>query len=106
MRCKGKFINLFAFLVIGMFLIGFSLTGVNDAVNPRKAHFSPPCESLSDSLSLLDMRECTPSITERTSNPMHRIFQIIFILFFISPPLIVILLFMIWCELRKRNEHK
>ena len=38
------------------------------------------------------------------SNPMDRIFQIIFILFFISPPLIVILLFLIWCELRKRNE--
>ncbi len=40
------------------------------------------------------------------SNPMDKIFQIIFILFFISPPLIVILLFLIWCELRKRNEHK
>ena len=40
------------------------------------------------------------------SNPMDRIFQIIFILFFVSPPLIVILLFLIWCELKKRNENK
>ena len=45
-------------------------------------------------------------ISTPASNPMDRIFQIIFILFFISPTLIVILLFMIWCELRKRNEHK
>jgi ATP-dependent Zn protease len=38
------------------------------------------------------------------SNPMDRVFQIIFILFFISPPLIVILLFLIWCEMKKRND--
>lgn len=37
---------------------------------------------------------------------MDRIFQIIFILFFVSPPLIVVLLFLIWIELKKRNERK
>ena len=104
MQCKEKFMRLFAILVIGLAAISFSFSGANDAVDPNKAHFVPTCESLENNRSLLDLRECMPSNDERTSNPMHRIFQIIFILFFISPPLIVILLFLIWCELKKRND--
>lgn len=103
MKCKGKFLNLFAIFVIGMFLIGFTSTGINNAVDPKKTHFSPPCESL-NSLSLLDFRECTPSKDEQISNPMDRVFQIIFILFIISPPLIVLLLFLIWRELKTSNK--
>jgi hypothetical protein len=80
------------------------MTGIPDAVNPNKAQFIPSCESLRNNRSLLDLRECTPSNDNQTSNPMDRIFQLIFILFFISPPLIVILLFMIWRELKARNE--
>ena len=41
-----------------------------------------------------------------SSNPMDRIFQLIFILFFISPPLIVLLLFLIWREMKERNKMK
>jgi len=41
-----------------------------------------------------------------SSNPMDRIFQLIFILFFISPPLIVLLLFLIWREMKERNRMK
>jgi hypothetical protein len=40
------------------------------------------------------------------SNPLQYLFQIMFILFFISPPLIVILLFLIWKELKNRNKMK
>lgn len=39
-------------------------------------------------------------------NPLPHLFQIMFILFFISPPLIVILLFLIWKELKNRNRMK
>ena len=105
MRCKGKFINLFAIFVIGIFAFSFGFQGTKDAVNPNSAHFVPKCEDLGRNLSLLDLRECIASENE-TLNPMHRIFQIIFILFFISPPLIVVLLFLIWCELKKRNDSK
>lgn len=34
------------------------------------------------------------------------LFQFMFILFFISPPIIAFLLFMIWKELRERNRMK
>ena len=41
-----------------------------------------------------------------TSEPLARLFQLLFILFIISPPLIVVLLFLIWQELKQRNKMK
>lgn len=41
-----------------------------------------------------------------SADPMETLFRILFFLFFLSPPIIVVLLFMIWCELRKRNKMK
>lgn len=40
------------------------------------------------------------------AHPMARLFQLLFILFIISPPLIVVMLYLIWKELKKRNEMK
>lgn len=40
------------------------------------------------------------------SDPMESLFRILFILFIISPPLIVFLLFLIWRELKARNRMK
>jgi len=103
MKCKEKFIKLFAVLVLAIVALSFSFQGPNNAVNPSQAHFIPKCENLRNHHSMIFV-ECLTSKVEQNSNPMDRIFQIIFILFFISPPLIVILLFLIWCELKKRNE--
>jgi hypothetical protein len=105
MQCKGKFIKIFAIIVLGLAAISFSLTETNSAINPSKAQFVSDSRFLSNDGHLLP-REVWQSSDNRTSNPIDRIFQIIFILFFISPPLIVVLLFLIWCELKKRNESK
>jgi membrane protease YdiL (CAAX protease family) len=40
------------------------------------------------------------------SEPSARLFQILFFLFIISPPLIVVLLYLIWQELKTRNKMK
>lgn len=40
------------------------------------------------------------------SDPMESLFRILFILFIVSPPLIVVLLFLIWRELKERNKMK
>lgn len=40
------------------------------------------------------------------SHLLARLFQLLFILFIISPPLIVVLLFLIWKELKERNKMK
>ena len=39
-------------------------------------------------------------------HPIARLFQLLFILFIISPPLIVVLLYLIWKELKERNKMK
>jgi hypothetical protein len=101
MQCKGKFIRIFAVLVLAIVALSFSFQGPNEAVNPRQAHFVPDCEFVKG-----HFIECKSSADNQISNPMDRVFQIIFILFFISPPLIVILLFLIWCEMKKRNDHQ
>ena len=40
------------------------------------------------------------------ADPIARLFQLLFILFIISPPLVVVLLFLIWKELKERNKMK
>lgn len=40
------------------------------------------------------------------SSLLGYLFQIVFILFFISPPIIVVLLFCIWKELKRHNDMK
>ena len=40
------------------------------------------------------------------AHPMQYLFQILFFLFIISPPLIVVLLYLIWQELKERNKLK
>lgn len=40
------------------------------------------------------------------ADPVENLFRILFILFIISPPMIVVLLFLIWKELKKRNRMK
>lgn len=48
-----------------------------------------------------------PSRSSVLSNDLlPRLFQIMFILFFISPPIIAFLLFLIWRELKSRNKLK
>ena len=45
-------------------------------------------------------------IENKTSSPLVYLFQIMFILFFISPPIIAFMLFLIWKELKERNKMK
>lgn len=106
MKCRGKFAKFFGVLVIGLVALGFSYSGANEALNPQSAHYIPACESLRDSYSLLDTRECTSSNEGAASDPLVYLFRILFILFIISPPLIVLMLVLIWKELREKNRLK
>ena len=45
-------------------------------------------------------------ITKPASEPLARLFQLLFILFIISPPIIALMLFLIWKELKARNKMK
>jgi hypothetical protein len=105
MQCKGKFIKIFAILVLGLTALNLSLTGALESVTHRELkqeNFS--CSPTPVTLRPGDMMPTVMFV--QSSDPLAYLFQIIFILFFISPPLIVILLFLIWRELRSRNKLK
>lgn len=40
------------------------------------------------------------------AHPMEYLFRLLFILFIISPPLVVLFLYLIWKELKNRNKLK
>ena len=106
MKCKAKFIKLFAVLFLGFVALNLSLTGMKEAVNPNKAEF------VSDSRYLNNGHFLPQEVWGNTSNnqasepPIVYVFRILFILFIISPPLIVLMLVLIWKELRERNRMK
>ena len=84
MCCKGKFVKLFAAFLIGVLAVSFSLSG--------GSQFQP---------AVFETAQISPA-----GDPLAYLFQIIFILFFISPPIIALLLFLIWRELKDRNKMK
>jgi uncharacterized membrane protein len=78
MNCRKKLITTFVAIVLGITLLSFDAPG-------GFLNFSPSYVAM---------------------DPLARLFQILFILFIISPPLIVILLYKIWQELKERNKMK
>ncbi|MBS1796504.1 MAG: hypothetical protein JSS81_21825 [Acidobacteria bacterium] len=107
MCCKGSFIKVFIVLLLGFTAINFMTAGKNDLLphveRTRDIHVSNPGyypvpELPSSSLAV------GPTVTQ--SEPLAYLFQILFILFIASPPLIVVLLFLIWRELKARNRMK
>ena len=108
MKYKGRFIKIFTLFVLGFAAVNISLKGMDDAVTypelkedglfnclPKKSEPAMP----SDMFRLSEFNR-------PTSEPLAYLFQIIFILFIISPPLIVLMLFLIWRELKTRNKMK
>lgn len=93
MKCNGRFIKIFAIFVIGLAVINLSLTGMNNTVGFSEIQPGIPAVYHISSIG-------------GASDPLAYLFQILFILFIISPPLIVLLLFLIWKELRDRNKMK
>jgi hypothetical protein len=86
MCCKGRFVKLFAAFLIGVLAVSFSLSGGS------RPEFQP---------AVFEAAQIRPA-----GDPLAYLFQIIFILFFISPPIIALLLFLIWRELKDRNKMK
>jgi len=89
MKCKGKFIKLSAILLLGFIAVNLFLTGMGNTLTG--SGLQPAYEVAGMSL---------------TSEPLVYLFRILFILFIISPPLIVLMLVLIWKELRAQNKMK
>ena len=106
MKFKMSPIKVCAALIIGVAVFAFTLSAIDSGVNRLET------QSLS-SESFVIYSSAAPGATfelsemnQPSSELMARLFQLMFILFFISPPIIALMLFLIWKELRKRNELK
>ncbi len=103
MKCKGRFVKIVMVLMFGFFAINLSWEGNNVALTREQQRNSQLVGLVPDNQLLSDL---TISNLNRPAEPLDRVFQLIFILFFISPPLIVVMLFLIWRELKAKNRMK
>ena len=100
---KDKFIKVLMILFLGSFALNLSLVSVNlrdNTPKPRREWVGRP--AYSESLISLTENDTNQS----SSNLLGYLFQIMFILFFISPPIIAFMLFLIWKELKEGNKMK
>lgn len=102
---KDKFIKFLLVFILAGVAINLSLLGINEAViHPeieKKATSCFPSQSYNPPSVISNV-----TANYRTSSPLAFLFQIMFILFFISPPIIAFMLFLIWKELKERNRMK
>jgi hypothetical protein len=91
-------------LILGIVAFGFSMSSLDNALTryEKRNNLSPGFvfEERSASARLVS------EITQPTSEPPVRLFQLLFILFIISPPIIALMLFLIWKELKAKNKMK
>ena len=106
MNCKNRIFKMFAAFLLASAAVSFSMQGMDSAVTHNEiqenplSHFQtevpdPPSEVYSFT-----------EVNQTPTEPLARLFQLMFILFLISPPIIAFLLFLIWIELKKRNKLK
>jgi len=105
MKFKMTPFKVCAAMILGIAAFGFSLSSLDNAVPgyERRQHSIscfPQHSSTTTSESLVS------NISKPASEPLARLFQLLFILFIISPPIIAVMLFLIWKELKARNKMK
>ncbi|MGI8787441.1 MAG: hypothetical protein ACR2HG_06760 [Pyrinomonadaceae bacterium] len=107
MKCQQRFIRTLAAITLGIAAVSFSLTGINESTTHSKLQTSSLSDFRSETYAPPSPAVFSISeISRTTSRPLAYLFQILFLLFIISPPIIALMLFLIWKELKKRNEMK
>ena len=104
MKFKRKLLKIFTILTLGLGAINISILGVNQAVNPKYAHFIPKCENLRNH-GLFNPADCISSEKTQLSEPKDYLLNIIFNPIF-SFPIIFVFLFLIWRKLKVNNSLK
>ena len=98
---KNKFIKILLVVLVAGVAFNLSLLRMNRAVNHQNTFSCLPMSEPATPSSIL-----FSEVRNSTSSPLAYLFQLMFILFFISPPIIAFLLFLIWKELKERNKMK
>ena len=106
MKFKMTPMKIVAALIFGIAAFSFSLSFIDRAATryeiQNRSLYSLEGHSTFASKASLNVLEANRPKSEL----MARLFQLMFILFFISPPIIALMLFLIWKELKKTNELK
>lgn len=104
MKCKETAVKLFAAILFGIAAVNLGAWGMDSAVSHSELQEdSFYCMSQQSIAAPSEMFQLAAE-NRPPSRIMIRLFQLMFILFFISPPIIALMLFLIWKELKKRNE--
>jgi hypothetical protein len=104
MKFKMTPFKVCAAMIFAVVTFGLSLSSLDTALTRYEKR-----NNLSSSFTF---EEYSPSgcfvseISQPTPDPLARLFQLMFILFIISPPIIALMLFLIWKELKARNKMK
>ena len=104
MRFKMTPMKICTALIFGVVTFGYGLASLDSVLNRY--------EKRNDLSSGFVLEKYSPDarfvseISQPTSEPLVRLFQLMFILFIISPPIIAVMLFLIWKDLRARNKMK
>jgi hypothetical protein len=104
MKFKMTPMKICAAMILSISAFGFSLASLDSALTRYEKRNSLSSGVISKKYSP-DAR-LVSEISEPASEPMARLFQLLFILFIISPPIIAVMLFLIWKELRAKNRMK
>lgn len=91
-------------LILGIVTFGLMLSSIDSAVIDYERQHTISCFPKHSPSAPGELFVST--ISQTANEPLVRLFQILFILFIISPPLIVVLLFLIWKELKTGNKLK
>lgn len=105
MKFKMTPTKIFAVLLLGIVTFSFTMSSLDAAITNyerQNNHLSDLPNHLPDSSN----ESLISQISGTESQPLAYLFQILMILFVISPPTIAILLFLIWRELKIRNKMK
>jgi hypothetical protein len=104
---KDKVIKMLLIFLVGSVAVNLSLSGANEAViHPEIEKNRTSCFPAQSYNPPNVASDVFLTYGQTKSNLLGYLFQLMFILFFISPPLMVVMLFLIWKELKERNKMK
>jgi hypothetical protein len=106
MKFKMTPIKICAVMILGIVTFGFSLSSLDAALTRYEIQNKSSSGHLFHEPALPRALSSIAETNQPTSEPLARLFQLMFILFIISPPIIAVMLFLIWKELKARNEMK
>ena len=106
MNSKIKIIKILAAGVFGILALSLMTGRINSPSRDEFRQGSYSSSPTSQAAALPSSVSRALEVNQPNSTPLAYLFQIMFFLFFLSPPVIAVMLFLIWKELKAKNKLK